>query len=273
MRILMLNVPHPSIGSSISDHLPPLGLLSIAGPLIDAGYSVNLIDGEIGARSERDLLASAKAAAPDVVLLGHCGSTSAHPVIARVARSVRLRLPHVVIVYGGVYPTYHWREILAAERSIDIIVRGEGEHTCLRVIDALVAKEDLAGIPGIAYRNVDLSLVASARADDIVRDANILHLYKRAGFERLLLGTENTDEETLFKIAKGSSTATDRQAVRLLRRHNILSLATYAVGFGEETDRDYWRALRQLLILDVDQISIVSARSVVMKISCGSPPG
>jgi radical SAM superfamily enzyme YgiQ (UPF0313 family) len=259
MRILMLNVPHPSIGSSISDHLPPLGLLSIAGPLIDAGYSVNLIDGEIGARSERDLLASAKAAAPDVVLLGHCGSTSAHPVIARVARSVRLRLPHVVIVYGGVYPTYHWREILAAERSIDIIVRGEGEHTCLRVIDALVAKEDLAGIPGIAYRNVDLSLVASARADDIVRDANILHLYKRAGFERLLLGTENTDEETLFKIAKGSSTATDRQAVRLLRRHNILSLATYAVGFGEETDRDYWRALRQLLILDVDQISIVYA--------------
>jgi len=130
-----------------------LGLLSVAGPLIDAGYSVNLIDGEIGIRCERALLDSAEAAAPDVVLLGHCGSTSAHPVIARVARSLRYRLPHVVIVYGGVYPTYHWREILAAERSIDIIVRGEGEHTCLRVVDALAAEEDLAGIPGIAHRN------------------------------------------------------------------------------------------------------------------------
>lgn len=372
MRILILNVPHPSIGSSISDHLPPLGLLSIAAPLIDAGYSVNLIDGEIGTRCERELLDSAEAVAPDVVLLGHCGSTSGHPVIARVARSLRLRLPHVVIIYGGVYPTYHWREILASERSIDIIVRGEGEHTCLRVVDALAANEDLAGIPGIAYRNieevvstarapliqdldsyrvawelidhrqytywggkravgvqfsrgcphlctfcgqrgfwtrwrhrdpkrlalelahlhrehgvevvnfadenpiasrsqwktflealisqnVDLALVGSARADDIVRDADILHLYKRAGFERLLLGTENTNEETLIKIAKGSSTATDRQAVRLLRRHNILSLATFAVGFGEETDRDYWRALRQLLVLDADQISIVYA--------------
>lgn len=372
MRILMLNVPHPSIGSSISDHLPPLGLLSIAGPLIDAGYNVNLIDGEIGTRCERELLESAEAAAPDIVLLGHCGSTSAHPVIARVARSLRLRLPKLVIIYGGVYPTYHWREILNAERSVDIIVRGEGEHTCLRVVDALVANRDLDGIPGIAYRNgegvvstarapviqdldacrvawelidhrqytywggrravgvqfsrgcphrctfcgqrgfwtrwrhrdpvrlamelarlhrehgvevvnfadenpivsrshwkaflealiaqnVNLTLVASARADDIVRDADILHLYKRAGFERFLMGTENTDEETLIKIAKGSSIATDRQAVNLLRRHNILSLATFAVGFGEETDRDYWRALRQLLALDADQISIVYA--------------
>lgn len=74
----------------------------------------------------------------------------------------------------------------------------------------------------------------------------ILHLYKQAGFERLLLGTENTDQATLVKIAKGSSTATDREAIRLLRRHGILSLATFVVGFEEGTDGDYWRALRQL---------------------------
>jgi hypothetical protein len=31
MRILLINVPHPSIGSRIpDDHLPPLGLLAIA---------------------------------------------------------------------------------------------------------------------------------------------------------------------------------------------------------------------------------------------------
>jgi anaerobic magnesium-protoporphyrin IX monomethyl ester cyclase len=116
-----------------------------------------------------------------------------------------------------------------------------------------------AFLEALISQKVNLTLVASARADDIVRDADILHLYKKAGFERLLMGTENTDEETLIKIAKGSSTATDRQAVKLLRRHNILSLATFAIGFGEETDRDYWRALRQLLALDADQISIVYA--------------
>jgi anaerobic magnesium-protoporphyrin IX monomethyl ester cyclase len=56
MRILLINVPHPSIGSRIpDDHLPPLGLLAIGGPLLDDGHEVRLIDGEFdavdGARS------------------------------------------------------------------------------------------------------------------------------------------------------------------------------------------------------------------------------
>ena len=33
MRIVLINVPHPAIGSRIpDDHLPPLGLLSVGGP-------------------------------------------------------------------------------------------------------------------------------------------------------------------------------------------------------------------------------------------------
>ena len=47
MRILLINAPHPAIGSRIPrDHLPPLGLLAIGGPLIDAGHEVRLIDGD-----------------------------------------------------------------------------------------------------------------------------------------------------------------------------------------------------------------------------------
>ena len=38
-------------------------------------------------------------------------------------------MPQVWIVYGGIFPTYHWREILDAEPQIDVIVRGEGEET------------------------------------------------------------------------------------------------------------------------------------------------
>jgi radical SAM superfamily enzyme YgiQ (UPF0313 family) len=34
-----------------------------------------------------------------------------------------------------------------------------------------------------------------------------------------------------------------------MRKHGILSMATWVVGFEEETDRDYWRGLRQLLSL------------------------
>ncbi len=68
---------------------------------------------------------------------------------------------------------------------------------------------------------------------------------------------ENTDEKTLELIRKGATTATDREAIRLMRQHGILSMATWVVGFEEETDRDHWRGLQQLLTYDPDQIQML----------------
>jgi len=112
MRILLLNVPHPSIGSSIADYLPPLGLLSVGGPLLDDGHEVRLVDGELSPRSEDAMLEQAVAWAPEAVLFGHCGSSTAHSVIAAMSRRLQARLPEAAIIYGGVFPTYHWREVL-----------------------------------------------------------------------------------------------------------------------------------------------------------------
>lgn len=371
MRILLINPPHPSIGSRIPhEHLPPLGLLSVGGPLIDAGYDVRLLDAEFGPMSTRKIVEYAVALAPDAVLIGHSGSTSGHPIVADITRAVRAALPHVWTIYGGVFPTYHWRQILEEEPQIDIIVRGEGEETALRVIDALETSTSIEAVRGIAYlkqgvpfttppappiddldayrvgwelidhsrysywgnrravvaqfsrgclhscnycgqrlfwrqwrhrdpkkfaaelawlhrthgvevinfadenptasqpawraflealiaEDVPLILVGSTRADDIVRDAGILHLYKKAGVARFLLGIESYDEETLSKVHKGSAAARDREAIRLLRQHDILSMATYVVGFEEETDSDYWRGLKQLLSYDPDQIQML----------------
>ena len=36
---------------------------------------------------------------------------------------------------------------------------------------------------------------------------------------------------TLRLIRKGGATSTDREAIRLLRQHDILSMATWVVGF------------------------------------------
>ncbi len=86
------------------------------------------------------------------MLLGHSGSTSGHPAAARIARAVRAALPHVWIVYGGVYPTYHWPEIMEQEPAIDFIVRGEGEETVVRFVTALEQKQPLEKVPGIVFR-------------------------------------------------------------------------------------------------------------------------
>jgi len=108
-------------------------------------------------------------------------------------------------------------------------------------------------------QDIDITIVASTRADDIVRDKDILHLYKRAGIARFLLGIENYDASQLQKIQKGSSIQKDRLAIELLRQHQILSMATYVFGFGDEKLIDYWRGYKQLIAYDPDQIQLLYA--------------
>src|ERR1044072_4895044 len=96
MRILLINVPHPAIGSRIpDDHLPPLGLLAIGGPLIDDSHHVRLLDGGFGPVARADIVAQPVRFAREAVLFGHPGSPSGHPVIAEVSRAITRALPNV----------------------------------------------------------------------------------------------------------------------------------------------------------------------------------
>jgi anaerobic magnesium-protoporphyrin IX monomethyl ester cyclase len=112
-------------------------------------------------------------------------------------------------------------------------------------------------LEALINKNLKVILVGSIRADNIVRDADFLHLYKRAGFERFLLGIENYNEDVIGKIKKAGTISDDKKAIQLLREHNILSMATYVVGFGEEKIGDFWFSLKQLIKYDPDQIQLL----------------
>ena len=169
MRILLVNIPHPAIGSRIpDDHLPPLGLLSIGGPLIDDGHEVRLIDAEFGPMPLSNVVSRIVDAAPDAVLFGHSGSTSGHPVIAEVSAQVAAALPGIAIVYGGVFPTYHWREVLRAEPHVTAIVRGEGVETARQLMRALEARTTFYAVPGIAF--LDGGVPRATAPAPVIRD-------------------------------------------------------------------------------------------------------
>lgn len=373
MKIVLINPPHTAIGSRMpGEHLPPLGLLSVGGPLLDAGHRVELIDADLAPLALDEIVRRVQAAGAAVAMIGHSGSSSAHPTVVELCRRLKRTMPGLAIVYGGVYPTYHWDEILAECPAIDIVVRGEGERTALRLIQALDLGEPLESVDGIAFRadgaatgtppaepiadldawrvgwelidharysywggkravvvqfsrgcthacsycgqrgfwtqyrhrdpvrfarelarlhrehgvelinfadelptgsreawrafiealiaeNVPLLLVGSTRAGDIVRDADILHLYRKAGVIRFLLGVESYDPKTLAFIRKGAAPGQDELAIRLLRRHGIVAMATCVVGFREERDRDFLNALRHLLRYDPDQVQLLYA--------------
>lgn len=116
-----------------------------------------------------------------------------------------------------------------------------------------------AFLEALIAENVPLILVGSTRASDIVRDRDILHLYKQAGVIRFLLGIEAYSTELIAEIRKGGTIAEDRTAIQLLRQHGIISMATYVLGFREERDLDYWRSFRHLLAYDPDQVQLLYA--------------
>lgn len=107
----------------------------------------------------------------------------------------------------------------------------------------------------MAAQAVPVSLTAAIRASDIVRDAALLPLYRRAGFCAILMGIETTDAAVIEHVGKGSSKAIDAEAIRLLRDNGIISIAAHVAGLGEETWSSRWRALTGLLRYDPDLLN------------------
>ena len=70
MKILLINPPHLSIGSRMpKEHLPPLGLLSIGGPLLDVGNEVRLLDADYSNMKYAKIVAETIAFNPDFVFV------------------------------------------------------------------------------------------------------------------------------------------------------------------------------------------------------------
>jgi anaerobic magnesium-protoporphyrin IX monomethyl ester cyclase len=139
-------------------------------------------------------------------------------------------------------------EWLRRERDVRFVWLADENPTTLPDVWKQVLEE-------IIRRDLGLSLCASIRAQDIVRDEAILPLYRRAGFLYILMGVETVTDATLDKIRKGSSVDDAYHAVRLLRRNAIVSIIDYIFGLEDETLRTLWRGLRGLLRYDGDFVN------------------
>lgn len=162
--------------------------------------------------------------------------------------------PHQCTYCGqrGFWTKWRYRDVVKTAAEIAWLYRQKGVRFVDLADENPTSSKRLwqAFLEALIAENLPVKLFATIRASDIVRDADILHLYKSAGIECVLMGMETTDPDTIVKIRKGSTTRDDSEAIRLLRQHGILSMVGHIVGFEQETWRDYWRSLRQLLVYD-----------------------
>lgn len=127
----------------------PLQFMAIAPYLIQAGYRVVIIDGRLD--DAQQLLA--REIDDSVVYVGITALTGSMIGYGLLCAEVVRRLdPSLPIVWGGVHVTLSPDQALETSNLVDIVVRGEGEFTCVDLAKALSSDCDLSGIEGISWR-------------------------------------------------------------------------------------------------------------------------
>jgi anaerobic magnesium-protoporphyrin IX monomethyl ester cyclase len=107
----------------------------------------------------------------------------------------------------------------------------------------------------LAARRLPVHFFATIRATDIVRDVDLLPLYRKAGILYVLMGVESTDGEMLRRIHKGSTPRHDVKACQLLREHGIFSVLGHVVGFAEESRKSLRAAQARLAHYEADWLN------------------
>jgi anaerobic magnesium-protoporphyrin IX monomethyl ester cyclase len=365
-RVVLINPARHFIANEHGlGYLIPLGLVCIGGPLVDAGFTVKLIDHDLYGWSYPRLIQEVSDFKADYILLGHSGSTAAHKTVIKTIKSIHEKLPHIRVVYGGVYPSYADRVVMAECEEIDAIVRGEGEETILGLLRTWEQTNDLRYADGVTWRNgeeivvnrsrmpiknldeyrpgwelvdwprysmfgfkqaaglqfsrgctltcvycgqwmfwkkwrhrspenvveqlkilakqygvkivwfadenfaagrdvakrileliveadLGLSLNLNMTAADVVRDADLIPLYKRAGVDYIVMGIETLKDNVVTDIRKNNPFEVSKEAVRLLRENNIISLTNIIYGLEEESWKTIFEKFKGLLELDSD---------------------
>ena len=365
-RIILINPARHFIANAQGlGYLIPLGLVSIGGPLIDAGFTVKLIDHDLYGWPYPKLIQEIADFRADYILLGHSGSTAAHKTAVKSIKAIHEKLPHLRVVYGGVYPSYAHQLVMAECEEIDVIVRGEGEQTIVDLIRTWEQTNDLRSVDGVIWRNgeevivnrsrasiknldeyrpgwelvdwqrysmfgsrnaaglqfsrgctltctycgqwmfwkkwrhrspenvveqlkilknqygvnivwfadenfaadrdlakqtleiiaeanLGLSLNLNMTAADVVRDADLIPLYKRAGVDYIVMGIETLKDDVVRDIRKNNPFEISKEAVRLLKANNIISLTNIIYGLEEESWKTIFEKFKGVLQLDSD---------------------
>jgi len=151
MASVALINPPPRSGTYRHQPYMPIGLAYLAAVLERAGHDVKVLDCMALHKSFNDLKSELSSIKPDVV-----GITSMTPIVDSALEAASLAkevCPESVVVMGGVHPTFMDEDILKKSVSVDVVVRGEGEHTITEIVYACSRGVDFSGILGITFRD------------------------------------------------------------------------------------------------------------------------
>jgi len=126
----------------------PYSLLSIAGPVVEAGFDVQIVDGYL----DEDYEAITREHVPGCVCVGITTLTGYQIQDGlRFAGLARQADPDVPLVWGGFHPSLFPEQTIEHE-LVDIIGRGQGEATFAELVERLADGAPLDDVAGITFQ-------------------------------------------------------------------------------------------------------------------------
>ena len=129
---------------------PPLGILYCAGVLRKGGIEVSLLDQPAKRFSLDQTVNWVKKEDPDII--GFSVLLSAAKEAPKIAERVKAENPNITVVFGSHHATFNAERILEKYPFVDIVVRGEGEHTSLEIARCLEKQRELDKVKGVTFR-------------------------------------------------------------------------------------------------------------------------
>jgi anaerobic magnesium-protoporphyrin IX monomethyl ester cyclase len=101
-------------------------------------------------------------------------------------------------------------------------------------------------------RKVGTALLLETRVDDILRDAELLPTYRRAGVEHIYVGVESVNQATLDLFKKDVKVEQNKRAIELINAHEMISETSFVMGMPDETREDMQRTVELAKFYDPD---------------------
>ncbi|MFH1606036.1 MAG: radical SAM protein [Nanoarchaeota archaeon] len=151
MRVLLIKPPTKEIYKTlekVAPEYPPTGLAYIASYLEQQNHEVKILDLSVEQINLNKLKQFIDSFKPEII-----GLTAVTPNILRaynIINNLKKEFPNIYFVIGGPHATALPNESLL---HADFVVRGEGEETFSKIVEAIEQKKKLSTIKGISFKN------------------------------------------------------------------------------------------------------------------------
>lgn len=132
---------------------PPLGILQISAYLKTKEFECSLLDCSVVKKPFSKIKRVISDLKPDIVGISCIIANFSNAI--KISKLIKKIDSRILIVLGGIYPTFADKEILAKHSEVNIIVRGEGEITFFNLMKAVKKERGLKNVSGISFRQND----------------------------------------------------------------------------------------------------------------------